>query len=826
MVTKKLLPFFIIVLSLNFLNSYSQKIFRPPAYPLITVDPYFSIWSFHDTLNAAPTVHWTGKENSLQGIIRVDGHAYYFLGSPVTSYKTILPLVGNTGVWKYTFSEPVNNWAATNFNAVGWKAATGAFSDSKSGLGKWTTRDIWIRRTFDLKSTDFNHLLLKIQHDDRATVYLNGVLACKAGGAIHAPAFELISPEAKAALKKGKNVLAIHSVNTGGTGYIDAGLTEELESKLNIPKAEQTGVKISALQTFYQFKCGGVDLQLIFTDPLLPDDLDIFSRPADYISFKIHSMDGQSHKVQLYFSAAGNIAVNTPDEEITWKRSQVSNMDLMRVGTTSQNILGRKGDNVRIDWGYLYLAVPKEGKTISVMTSSAKSVQDFAKTGMLILRDDNTRPRPAGSDPLTLAAAYDLGTVSSAPVSRHVILAYDDIDAIEYFHQKLKAWWKRKGMSTMQMLSASEKGYKNILQKCDQFDQELHQQTKSAGGEEYAKMCELAYRQSMAACKLAADPQGKPLFFTKECFSNGDISTVDVIFPTCPIELVYNPVLLKALVNPIFYYCESGRWTKPYSPHDLGTYPIANGRKNEETMPIEETGNMLIMAAAISRADGNASYAKEHWKVLSQWADYLLKYGMDPKDQLCTDDFAGPSAHNANLSVKAILGIASYGKIAAMLGKKAIAKEYTDTARDMAQKWITMDQDGNHFKLSFDQPGTWSQKYNLVWNKVLQQNIFPKSVAQKAIAYYLTRQNKFGLPLDSRKKYTKADWIMWTATLADNQKDFEALINPEYNYINETPSRVPISDWYQTTDAKQVGFQARSVVGGFFMKTLNWKWNK
>ncbi|MGH2643975.1 MAG: glutaminase domain-containing protein, partial [Chitinophagaceae bacterium] len=480
---------------------------------------------------------------------------------------------------------------------------------------------------------------------------------------------------------------------------------------------------------------------------------------------------------------------------------------------------------VRIDWGHLYLAVPDKGKMFSLVASSENSVTHFAETGNLDLKDDPDVPRAAENSPVTLAAAYDLGNVSSETISRHIILAYDQIDCIEYFHQTLKPWWARKGMNVDQMLTIAERDYPSVLQKCDQFDYKLYRQTLAAGGEKYAKMCELAYRQSFAACKLAAGPKGNPLLFTKECFSNGDISTVDVIFPTCPISLVYNPVLLKALLDPLFYYCESGRWTKPYSPHDLGTFPIANGRKNEETMPIEETGNMLIMAAAIARAEGNASYAKEHWKVLSTWADYLLKFGMDPGDQLCTDDFAGPSAHNANLSIKAILGIASYGRLADMLGEKSLAKEYTDTARQMAKQWITMDENGNHFKLEFDKPGTWSQKYNLVWDKVLQLHIFPKSVAQKAIAYYLTKQNKYGLPLDSRKTYTKADWIMWTATLADNDKDFRALIAPEYKYICETPSRVPISDWYETTNAKQVGFQARSVVGGFFMKTLDKKWN-
>ena len=138
----------------------------------------------------------------------------------------------------------------------------------------------------------------------------------------------------------------------------------------------------------------------------------------------------------------------------------------------------------------------------------------------------------------------------------------------------------------------------------------------------------------------------------------------------------------------------------------------------------------------------------------------------------------------------------------------------------MATKWIEMANDGDHFRLTFDQPGTWSQKYNLVWDKILKLNIFPNEVAQKEIAYYLTRQNTYGLPLDNRRTYTKSDWIIWTATLADDIATFQKFIHPEHRFVNETKNRVPMTDWYETTDARQVGFQARSVVGGYFIKML------
>jgi hypothetical protein len=172
------------------------------------------------------------------------------------------------------------------------------------------------------------------------------------------------------------------------------------------------------------------------------------------------------------------------------------------------------------------------------------------------------------------------------------------------------------------------------------------------------------------------------------------------------------------------------------------------------------------------------------------------------------------------LSIKAILAIGSCAQLAKMLGKNSVAESYGSAAQGMARKWMTMATDGDHTRLAFNMPHTWSQKYNLVWDRILGLNLFPPSLAKEEVQFYLKHQNQFGLPLDYRHTYTKFDWTAWSATLATNPKDFDALIAPEYKYITESPSHVPLSDWYDTVTGKQVGFQARSVVGGVYINML------
>ncbi len=795
---------------------------RAPAYPLVTIDPYTSAWSETDNLYDSPVRHWTGKVHPLIGAIRVDGQVFRFLGKEEIPLKSVLPMAKDE-FWegKYTFQKPQKGWEKPGYADASWKAGKGAFGTPEMPYlsTSWTGKDIWVRREFALPGdTGKGDLFLVYSHDDTFELYLNGEKLVDTGYRWKNNVMLKISRDL---LVPGeKNLIAVHCQNQTGGGYVDFGLYRTPDQKeVFTQTAKQKSVSLSATQTRYRFSCGPVNLTLHFVSPLLPGNPDLLSRPVSYINYEVSSADGKSHEVQLYFEGTPQWAVNELDEEVEVSRGETGEIGYLKAGTTGQPILLKKGDDVRIDWGYFYLAADKSASTAMAIGDYSRLKQSFAKDGTLPAGEDHLRAVMTKEMP-AMACTENLGKVGSTATG-YLMVGYDDIQSVQYFGNNLQAWWKKDGQVTMDnALTLASQEREIVLDSCLAFDNRLWAEAVKAGGKQYADLCVLAFRQSIAAHKLVKGPQGETLFFSKENFSNGSIGTVDVTYPSAPLFLKYNPELLEGMMNPIFYFSESGKWTKPFAAHDVGTYPLANGQTYGGDMPVEECGNMLILTAAIARAEGNARYAEMHWEVLSTWADYLLEKGLDPENQLCTDDFAGHFAHNTNLSVKAIMGIACYGKLAGILGKNDIAEKYTSEAKRMAGEWEKMANDGDHYRLTFDQPGTWSQKYNLVWDNLLDLNIFPKEIAGKEISYYLTKLNKYGLPLDSRKTYTKSDWEIWTATLAASQEDFEKLIGGLHHFVTETPDRVPMSDWYETTDGKKVGFQARSVVGGYFIKML------
>ncbi len=592
------------------------------------------------------------------------------------------------------------------------------------------------------------------------------------------------------------------------------------------PALEQTALQLTPTHTAYTFQGQGISLNLTFFTPAFLNDLDVLSRPVTYLTWTARSTDGAQHQVEAYLSVSPEIATSYNGQPVVYSRHQTGATHTLSVGTSSQAVLNRSGDDLRIDWGYFHLAVPdNEPSTTSV---SVHPDQAFLETGKLPAADAMDGTATLNRLNPKMAAILTLGSVGASPVSRHLLVAYTEGYAAQYLQRNLRPYWQRDNKPVATMLDEAEAQYTALEARGVAFDRQLIGDLTRTAGEHYAWLCTLAYRQSIAAHILVADEGGHPMMFAKENFSNGDMATVDVLYPSAPIFLFFNPKLLEALLLPIFQYTAlPNHWHFPFAPHDLGQYPLANGQEygggensEENQMPVEESGNLVILADAVARAEGNTDLAQRFWPQLTQWAQYLETHGLDPESQLTTDDFAGHVTHNANLSVKAIDALEAYADLAKLLHHTAEADKYNRSAHTKAHQWIEMAREGDHYKLAFNSPGTWSQKYNLVWDKVLDYNLFPKSVRDAEIAFYQTKLNRYGLPLDSRADYTKLDWSMWTATLADSPQGFNALVDPMYLWANETTSRVPMTDWFDTKTGKQVGFQARSVVGGLFIKAL------
>jgi hypothetical protein len=659
----------------------SAGLLRPPAVPLVTADPYLSIWSEADRLTDDATRHWTHREHPLVSLIRIDGKAYRLMGN-----------------------------------------------DPKE-----------------------------------------------------------------------------------------------------VPPMEQVGLQVTPTRSIYDFDDGHVHVTLTFMTPALPDDLDVLARPLTYLTWTVRSTDGASHEVAIYESTSSLLAVNSPDQKVEWSRETFGPLTSLRAGTSAQTLLMPAGDDTRIDWGYIYAAAPSKLATAAI-AGNRTLLDMFVNDGKLLANDDTRMPRAARDDQPVLAFAFDLGKVGAEPVSQHAIVGYDEIYSIKLLGRKLLPYWRRNGANAGDLLQAAERDYEGLVKRCETFDRELMADLTKAGGERYAQIAALAYRQTLAGCGLASDTNRQPLIFTKENTSNGCIATVDVIYPAAPQFLLMGPTYAKALVAPALVYSASPQWKFHFAPHDLGTYPMAKGQDygggedpghEGDKMPVEESANMILLCDAIAKMDGNADFVSPWWPQLTQWVDYLVKHGIDPENQLCTDDFMGHLARNANLSVKAILGIAAYGDLCRRRGDDAAAEKYKKIAKEGAEFWMKTAADGSHYRIAFDKANTWSQKYNLVWDKLLDLNIFPAKVAADEVAYYKSALQPFGVPLDSRTKLTKTDWSLWSATLADNRADFEAIVSPIYDYLHRTTNRQPLVDSYVTDKIGSDGMHARPVVGGLFIKMLD-----
>ncbi len=566
---------------------------------------------------------------------------------------------------------------------------------------------------------------------------------------------------------------------------------------------EQKSLEVTPTRTIYEFENDTVRVTLTFTTPLLLDNLKIMTRPVSYIEYDIEVLDGKTHDIKFYFDISGECCISKRCGYVDFKRTGYS----LCCGNSEQKVLSYSGDSVAINWGYIHIADPDAEVVAGVS-------RDLLAAG---------KQRKLGMDHVEVFDQFPSMAVQKTEKHGVITLAYDDVKAIEYFGDLLDGYYRHYYRSFEEMLRDAVADYENVKKLCVDFDEKLRAETVKVG-EKYEKITSLAYRQAIAGHKLVEDRDGNLLFFSKECHSNGCIGTLDITYPSIPLFLKYNPELVIGMLRAIIKFAKSDAWEYEFAPHDVGQYPLVRGQYYgfelhkgidpiEKQMPVEECGNMLLSMAAAIKYGAPRELMDKNKELLKQWADYLVKCGYDPGNQLCTDDFAGHLAHNCNLSLKAILGIAAYGKI-------FDDESYIEKAAEYAKRWEKDARGTNATKLAFNLDNSWSLKYNVVWDKLLDINIFDEELFKNEIAFYKTKMNKYGIPLDNRADYTKMDWLMWTTVITDDKEYTDMVLDSMYRFICETTDRAPMADWYYTSVPRRAMFQNRTVVAGLFINLL------
>ncbi|WPV23828.1 Glutaminase A [Fulvia fulva] len=483
--------------------------------------------------------------------------------------------------------------------------------------------------------------------------------------------------------------------------------------------------------------------------------------------------------------------------------------------------------NQQADWGNWYYSTANVSGLTFQSGADTTVRGNFAKSGTLPnTRDTNYRPINQAYPVFGYAMNY--GQVGSGTQSTLFQLSLHQNRCIQFQGtkngvQQLPCMWTNYFTSDAAAVKFFYNDFSNAKSTASSFDSRISSDSNAAGGSDYVSLTSLATRQAMGAIEYTNTPD-KPLLFMKEISSDGNVNTVDVIFPYHPIALYTNAAILKWLLDPLFINQEAGNWPNKYSIHDIGSsFPNATGHSdgNAEAQPLEECGNMLIMTLAYAQRANDNAYLTQHYQILKQWTGYLVDEALIPANQISTDDFAGSAANQTNLAIKGIIGIEAMAQIANRTGNVADGQNYTRIAHDYITKWqnlgINYNDSPPHTTFNYGNASSYSLLYNLYSDRELGLQLVPQSVYDMQSNFYPTKFNAFGVPLDTRHTYTKNDWEIFCAAIASASTKTR-FISTIAKWLNQTPTNFAFTDLYDTISGNYPGitFIARPVVGGMF----------
>ncbi|KAI1487959.1 glutaminase GtaA [Biscogniauxia mediterranea] len=590
----------------------------------------------------------------------------------------------------------------------------------------------------------------------------------------------------------------------------------------------QTDFSYTSTRSNFVFSVGGkVEMNVTFLSPVTPSDLRRQSLTFSYLDVIVRSLDGSSHEVQLYADVSAEWCSGDLSAVIQWSHDTSDGVSYHQFSQLNQTPITET--NQLPNWGTFYWSTSDQDGLTWQSGIDTDIRGSFINNGSLGNTEDSDY-RAVNDNWPVFGFAHDLGSVGDDAVSRLFTIGLTQDDAIQLLGKgnnltTYPSLWKSYFDSGLEAATFFFNDYAEASQLATDLDNKVASDSLAAAGQNYLTITSLSVRQTFGALQFTGT-DSDPLVFLKEISSNSDIQTVDVIFPAMPLLLYLNPDLLNYLLKPLFLNQENGHYPNTNAIHDLGTFPLAKGYPDgsDEPQPLEECGNMIIMALAYAQRNSDTAYLTQHYTILKQWAGYLVEEALIPADQISTDDFAGSLANQTNLAIKGIIGLRAMAEISQLTGNTDDATTYGNTATDYITQWqgygINSAADPPHTTLSYNEPDSHGLLYNLYSNSLLGfgTDFVPQSVYDMQSAFYPTVALEYGVPLDTRHNYTKTDWMLWCAAIAsDDTRD--VFIDRVAAWIGVTPTNRALTDLYDAVTGNYpdgITFTARPVAGGHF----------
>ncbi|KAJ9205056.1 hypothetical protein DTO164E3_1679 [Paecilomyces variotii] len=588
----------------------------------------------------------------------------------------------------------------------------------------------------------------------------------------------------------------------------------------------QTAFQYTSTKSIFTMDVAGkVEMNITFLSPITPNDLKRQSLVFSYLHVDVSSVDGKVHDVQLYSDITAEWISGDRSNIAQWDYGQAGDVAYHRVYRQTQQLFSEVDDQG--EWGYWYWSTDQVHGLTYQAGPSTDARNTFAANGSLPNSQD-TNYRAISDNWPVFAFAINLGPVDEWGSGVLFSIGLTQDEAVQYEgadgYDPVPSLWTSYFDSDLAAVEFFHKDYSTSSQLSTDLDNQISQDAIAAAGQDYLTIASLSVRQAFGATQLCGTPNTTYIFL-KEISSDGNMNTVDVIFPAHPIFLYTNPTLLKLLLDPLYENQEAGKYPNLWAMHDLGShYPNATGHPqgNDEEMPLEECGDMVIMTLAYALRSKDTAYLSQHYAKLEQWTSFLLDDSLYPANQISTDDFAGALANQTNLALKGMIAIKAMSVISSLTGNEADSKNYSSIAQQYINEWETLgvahDANPPHSTLAYGSNSSYGLLYNLYADKELSLDFVPSWVYDMQSTFYPTVENKYGVPLDTRHTYTKADWQLFTAAVASKSTQ-QMFLNDLATWINETPTNRPLTDLYDTDTGNYpsgLTFVARPVMGGAF----------